>query len=69
MNPLVAHQLLTTGFFVTELEKFAERFHLALLDVCELYRVVSLKLAGHDIDKPTVLNTLTKDGLVRFPIS
>jgi hypothetical protein len=55
--------------FVTELEKFAERFHLALLDVCELYRVVSLKLAGHDIDKPTVLNTLTKDGLVRFPIS
>jgi hypothetical protein len=55
--------------FVHELEKFAEKYHLALLDVRELYRIVCLKLTGKTIEKSTVLNALLADGVVRFPIT
>jgi hypothetical protein len=55
--------------FVTELEKFAERFHLGLLDIRELYRIVCLTLTGQTTDPSTVLNGLAIDGTVRFPIA
>jgi len=54
--------------FVLELERFAQRYHLALLDVRELYRVVCAKLSGQLVDKPTILNGLSGDGIVRFLI-
>jgi hypothetical protein len=54
--------------FVLELERLGIKYHLALLDVRELYRVVSLKLSGQPIDKSLVIQGLTTDGVVRFPI-
>jgi hypothetical protein len=54
--------------FVQELERLAERYHLALLDVRELYRIVCMKLAGQTVDKAIVIDTLSSDGVVRFPV-
>ena len=54
--------------FVSELEKFAERYHLALLDVRELYRVVSLKLASQVVSRDAIVAGLLKDGIVRFEL-
>jgi len=53
--------------FVTELEKLAEKFHLSLLDVRELYRVVCQKLKGQAPDKSVVLRGLAIDGIAAFP--
>lgn len=54
--------------FVVEVERLAERFHLALLDIRELYRVVCAKLAGNTIEKTTIVKGLLTDGVVKFQI-
>jgi len=54
--------------FVTDLERYAQRFHLALLDVRELYRLVSLKLAGRTIEKNMLIEGFQTDGVVRFNV-
>jgi hypothetical protein len=55
--------------FVSELERLGTKYHLALLDVRELYRVLCLKLAGQAIDKSAIVSGLTSDGVVEFQIS
>src|SRR5260370_2378082 len=54
--------------FVLELERLAERYHMALLDVREIYRVVCAKLSGQAVDKTTIVNGLSGDGVVRFQV-
>lgn len=54
--------------FVAELERFAERFRLGLLDTRELYRVVCLRLSGRDVPKEIIVKGLNTDGIVRFNI-
>lgn len=54
--------------FVVEVEQLAARYHFALLDVRELYRVVCLKLSGQQIDKALIVNGLLADGVVRFQV-
>lgn len=54
--------------FVQDLERYAAKFHLALLDVRELYRVVALKLERGVIEKQIVIQGLQTDGVVRFNI-
>jgi hypothetical protein len=54
--------------FVVELERLATRFHLSLLDVRELYRVVSLTLSGVPIEKSLIIEGLNTDGIVKFKI-
>jgi hypothetical protein len=61
--PTVNHKI-----FVTDLERYAQKFHLALLDVRELYRLVSLKLAGRTIEKNMLIQGLQTDGVVRFSV-
>jgi hypothetical protein len=55
--------------FVIELERFAARYHLALLDIRELYRVLCMKLSGQTVDKSQIVNGLSADGVVRFEVS
>jgi len=55
--------------FVLELESFAKKYHLALLDTTELYRVVCLKLSGKSIEKSVILSGLTTDGIARFSVA
>lgn len=54
--------------FVQDLERYAQKFHLALLDTRELYRLVSLKLAGKTIEKSVVVQGLQTEGVVRFVV-
>jgi hypothetical protein len=54
--------------FVRELEALAEKYHLALLDIRELYRLICLHLSGNSVSKPIVLEGLQTDGVVRFNI-
>jgi len=54
--------------FVIELERFASRYHLALLDIRELHRVLCMKLSGKTIDKLKIVNGLSADAVVRFDV-
>ena len=54
--------------FVVELERLAKRYHLALLDVRELFRAVCCKLSGQSVEKSAVLTGLSGDGIVAFTI-
>jgi hypothetical protein len=54
--------------FVVEVEQLATRYHLALVDVRELYRVLCVRLSGQEVDKTLVLNGLMADGVVRFQV-
>jgi len=54
--------------FVAEVEELAQRFHLALLDVRELFRMVVLKLEGREVDSSLIAEGLQRDGIVRFRI-
>lgn len=54
--------------FVVELERLAARYHMALLDVRELFRLVCCKLSGQTVDKSVVLDGLLTDGIIRFQI-
>jgi hypothetical protein len=55
--------------FAVELEAFSHKFHLALLDVREIFRLVSLKLSGKNVDKTKVVQGLLVDGVVEFDIA
>jgi hypothetical protein len=55
--------------FVIELERFASRYHLALLDIRELYRVVCMKLSGKTVDKSQIVNGFSADGVARFDVA
>jgi hypothetical protein len=54
--------------FVNELERPTARYHLALLDVRELYGVATLKRTGQIVDKSKILSGLSSDGVVRFQV-
>ena len=54
--------------FVLELERLAERYHLALLDARELFHIVCAKLSGAPVDKDVILKGLSGDGVVKFQV-
>lgn len=55
--------------FVVELEAFARKYHLALLDTNELFRMVCLKLSGKSFEKSAIHSGLLIDGIVRFSLT
>ena len=52
--------------FVSEVEQMAQRFHFALLDVREIFRLVVAKLSGANIEPDAVYQDLRVDGNVKF---
>jgi len=54
--------------FVAELEQLAARYHFALVDIRELYRVLGIKLSGKDVSRALIVSGLLMDGVVRFQV-
>ena len=54
------------GTFVKELQDYAKKFHLALVDVRELFALVSAKLGGKNIDAERLCKELAGDGVVQL---
>lgn len=52
--------------FVKEVEDMAQRFHFALLDVRDLFELITRKIGGEEIKTETVCEALQADGPIRF---
>jgi hypothetical protein len=52
--------------FVKELEELATKFHIALVDVRELYDLVVQKLGGHEICGDELCRRLQGDGIIKL---
>jgi uncharacterized small protein (DUF1192 family) len=54
--------------FVRELEQMAERFRFALLDVRELFGLVTAKLSGASIEANAICDELSGAGIIKFHV-